>query len=88
METTTKPDPPTGAAQYSAGLRRRRAATLRLPPLEDGRRDPWLPGPRVPEALSTIVDTPPWPLPSDGRDLGMPRRADVGLLWLKEGRVA
>ena len=28
--------------EYLAGLRRRRAAALRLPPLPDGRRDPWV----------------------------------------------
>ncbi len=35
------------ADDIPAQLRRRRNAALRLPPLEDGRRDPWL-GPRRP----------------------------------------
>ena len=31
----------TNVAKYTAGLRRRRAASYRLPVLESGRRDPW-----------------------------------------------
>ena len=40
-EPETQPHHKAGAAEYIAGLRRRRAASRRLPVLDDGHADPW-----------------------------------------------
>ncbi len=50
--TTTDTNTVPVADDISAQLRRRRDASLRLPPLPDGRRDPW-PPPRPPLSVAS-----------------------------------